>query len=91
LTIALALLAYELAGEEGGAVLGTALAIMMIAYVSIAPLAAGLLAGLPRRAVLASLDLVRGGIGRFWPASTWCAAASRSACRSSTRSGRSTC
>jgi hypothetical protein len=33
LTIALGLLAFDLAGENAGAVLGTALAIKMIAYV----------------------------------------------------------
>ena len=38
-TIALALLAYELAGDEAGKVLGTALAIKMVAYISVAPVA----------------------------------------------------
>ena len=37
-TIALALLAYELAAGEAGIVLGTALAIKMIAYVFISPI-----------------------------------------------------
>jgi hypothetical protein len=36
-TVALGLLAYELAGANAGAVLGTALAIKMIAYVGVAP------------------------------------------------------
>ncbi|MET0187787.1 MAG: MFS transporter, partial [Pseudonocardia sediminis] len=36
-TVALGLLAYELAGERAGQVLGTALAIKMVAYVAIAP------------------------------------------------------
>jgi MFS family permease len=59
MTVALGLLAYDLAGENAGAVLGTALAIKMIAYVCIAPVA-GALAGLvPRRAMLVALDLVR--------------------------------
>ena len=61
-TIALGLLAFELAGEAAGTVLGTALAIKMMAYVGIAPLAAAALERLPRRAVLVSLDLVRAGI-----------------------------
>lgn len=39
LTVALGLLAFELAGAEAGAVLGTALAIKMIAYVGVAPVA----------------------------------------------------
>jgi hypothetical protein len=40
LTVALGLLAFELAGENAGAVLGTALAIKMIAYVDEADRAA---------------------------------------------------
>jgi putative exporter of polyketide antibiotics len=39
-TVALALLAFDLAGEAAGAVLGTALAIKMIAYVDEADRAA---------------------------------------------------
>lgn len=58
-TVALGLLAYDLAGEDAGAVLGTALAIKMVAYVTLAPLAAVLAARLPRRAFLVALDLVR--------------------------------
>ncbi len=61
-TIALALLAYELAGAAAGAVLGTALAIKMIAYVTVAPMAGALAAYLPRRGVLISLDLVRAAV-----------------------------
>ena len=36
-TVALGLLAYEIAGADAGAVLGTALAIKMVAYIGIAP------------------------------------------------------
>ena len=36
-TVALGLLAYDIAGEDGGAVLGTAMAIKMVAYIGIAP------------------------------------------------------
>ena len=39
-TVALGLLAYDLAGPDAGIVLGTALAIKMIAYVGVAPIAA---------------------------------------------------
>lgn len=39
-TIALGLLAWEIAGADAGVVLGTALAIKMIAYVALAPVAA---------------------------------------------------
>ena len=59
LTVALGLLAYDLAGQNAGAVLGTALAIKMIAYVGIAPIAGAAAGLLPRRAMLVSLDLVR--------------------------------
>lgn len=58
-TVALGLLAYDLAGESAGAVLGTALAIKMVAYVTLAPLASALAARLPRRAFLVTLDLIR--------------------------------
>lgn len=58
-TVALGLLAYDLAGDNAGAVLGTALAIKMVAYVTLAPLAAALATRLPRRAFLVALDLIR--------------------------------
>ena len=61
-TVALGLLAYDLAGDSAGAVLGTALAIKMVAYVTLAPLAAALAARLPRRAFLVALDLVRAAV-----------------------------
>ena len=58
-TVALGLLAYDLAGADAGSVLGTALAIKMLAYVVVAPVAAVVVARLPRRAVLIGSDLVR--------------------------------
>jgi len=58
-TVALGLLAYELAGKNAGAVLGTALAIKMVAYVLVAPLAGAYANRVPRRALLVALDLVR--------------------------------
>jgi MFS family permease len=61
LTVALGLLAYELAGGEAGAVLGTALAIKMVAYVLVAPIAGAVAGQLPRRAMLIGLDLIRAG------------------------------
>ncbi|MFE3837963.1 MFS transporter [Pseudogemmobacter sonorensis] len=67
MTVALGLLAYDLAGERAGAVLGTALAIKMVAYVAIAPLAQALTERLPRRAVMVGLDLVRAGVALFLP------------------------
>ncbi|MFX8118254.1 MFS transporter, partial [Acinetobacter baumannii] len=38
-TVALGLLAFDLAGENAGTVLGTALAIKMLAYIGVAPIA----------------------------------------------------
>ena len=61
-TVALGLLAYDLAGDRAGAVLGTALAIKMIAYVAVAPIAGAFAEVLPRRAMLVSLDLVRAAV-----------------------------
>ncbi|MGQ0563863.1 MAG: MFS transporter [Gemmobacter sp.] len=58
-TVALGLLAWQLAGNDAGVVLGTALAIKMVAYVALAPIAAAVAERLPRRAFLVALDLVR--------------------------------
>ncbi|MEV6710671.1 MFS transporter [Lentzea sp. NPDC051208] len=66
-TVALGLLAYDLAGSGAGAVLGTALAIKMIAYVTVAPIATAVLGALPRRAVLVALDLVRVAVAAMLP------------------------
>ncbi len=66
-TVALGLLAYDLAGGDAGVVLGTALAIKMIAYVGVAPVAAAFAERLPRRAMLVSLDLVRAAVALFLP------------------------
>jgi H+ antiporter protein len=66
-TVALGLLAYELAGAGAGAVLGTALAIKMIAYVGVSPIAAAFAERLPRRAMLVCLDLVRAAVAVLLP------------------------
>jgi len=58
-TVALGLLAFELAGDQAGTVLGTALAIKMVAYIGVAPVAAAFAERLPRRAMLVGLDLTR--------------------------------
>lgn len=58
-TVALGLLAYDLAGADAGQILGTALAIKMIAYVVVAPIASAVVARLPRKSVLVGADLVR--------------------------------
>ncbi len=67
LTIALALLAYELAGAQGGLVLGFALTLKMVAYVGIAPVANAVLGHLPRRSLLVALDIVRAAIALMLP------------------------
>ena len=61
-SVALALLAYELAGGDAAVVLGTALALKMVAYVVIAPAVGGVADRVPRRAVLVGLDLARAGL-----------------------------
>ena len=66
-TVALGLLAWQLAGDTAGAVLGTALAIKMVAYVTLAPVAAAIAERLPRRAFLVTLDLIRAGVITFLP------------------------
>ena len=66
-TVALGLLAWQLAGDNAGAVLGTALAIKMVAYVILAPVAAAIAERLPRRAFLVALDLIRAGVIAFLP------------------------
>lgn len=67
LTVALGLLAFQLAGADAGAVLGTALAIKMIAYVGVAPIASAFTDRLPRRVVLVSLDLARAVVALMLP------------------------
>lgn len=66
-TVALGLLAHDLAGPNAGAVLGTALFLKMVAYVGLAPVAGALAERLPRRAVLVGLDLVRAGVALMLP------------------------
>src|SRR5690606_1573395 len=67
LTVALGLLAFELAGAAAGAVLGTALAIKMIAYVGVAPVASAFTERLPRRALLVALDVMRAAVALSLP------------------------
>ncbi|MEO6083910.1 MAG: MFS transporter [Umezawaea sp.] len=66
-TVALGLLAYRLAGPDAGIVLGTALAVKMVAYVTIAPLAGVLADLLPRKVFLVCLDLVRAAVALALP------------------------
>lgn len=66
-TVALGLLAYDIAGGNAGAVLGTALAIKMIAYVGVAPIAGAFANKVPRRALLVAMDMVRAGVAICLP------------------------
>jgi len=67
LTVALALLAYDLAGDRAGTVLGTALTIKMVAYVGLSPVFAALFAHVPRKAVLVGADLIRAAVALALP------------------------
>lgn len=66
-TVALGLLAYDLAGANAGQVLGAALAIKMIAYIGVAPFASALASRLPRKTLLVSLDVARAGVAVSLP------------------------
>ncbi|GAD83666.1 MFS transporter [Nocardia asteroides NBRC 15531] len=61
-TVALGLLAYELAGGDAAIVLGTALTLKMVAYVTVAPIAGAYAGHLPRRQFLMALNGIRGAI-----------------------------
>lgn len=66
-TVALGLLAYDLAGDNAGLVLGTVFTIKMVAYVGIAPIAGAFANRVNRRAFLVVLDLVRAGAALCLP------------------------
>jgi MFS family permease len=66
-TVALGLLAYDIAGADAGAVLGTALAIKMVAYIGVAPIASAFAERVPRRTLLVALDLVRAAVALSLP------------------------
>jgi MFS family permease len=57
--VGLALLAFQLAGDYAGAVLGTALAIKTAAYIAVAPVAAVLAGRICKRHLLIGLNLLR--------------------------------
>ena len=58
-TVALGLIAYDLAGADASVVLGIALTIKMVSYVTLAPIAAALASQYPRRRWLVTLDILR--------------------------------
>jgi MFS family permease len=66
-TVALALLAYQLAGADAGVVFGTALAIKIVTAVGIVPFASSVVERLPRRPLLVGLDLLRASIALMLP------------------------
>lgn len=66
-TVALGLLAYDLAGDNAAMVLGTVFAIKMVAYVGVAPVAAAFAGKVNRRAFLVVLDLVRAAVALGLP------------------------
>ena len=66
-TVALSLLAHDLAGAGAGEILGAALAIKMVAYIAVAPFASALAARLPRKTLLVSLDVVRAVVAASLP------------------------
>ncbi|MFC9998701.1 MFS transporter [Nocardia sp. NPDC127526] len=61
-TVALGLLAYELAGADAAAVLGTALTIKMLVYVTVAPIVGAYADRFPRRLFLVSLNAIRAAV-----------------------------
>ena len=66
-TVALGLLAWRIAGADAGTVLGTILAIKMIAYVALAPIASAFADRWPRRSLLVALDILRAVIALALP------------------------
>ncbi|SBV31842.1 putative nickel resistance protein [uncultured Sphingopyxis sp.] len=66
-TVALGLLAYEIARADAGAVLGTAMAIKMIAYIGVAPVVGAYANRLPRKAFLVAMDVIRCGVALLLP------------------------
>jgi MFS family permease len=58
-TVALTLLAYEIAGGSAGALLGKVLAIKMFAYVFFAPIVGGIAHRFNRKALMITLDILR--------------------------------
>lgn len=66
-TVALGLLAYDIAGARAGAVVGTALAIKMVAYIGVAPVAGAFANRVPRRALLVTMDVLRACVALCLP------------------------
>ncbi|TLP71911.1 MFS transporter [Nesterenkonia sphaerica] len=67
LTVALGLLAFDIAGGDAGIVMGVAMSIKMIAYVAVAPVTTALVSHLPPKPVLIGADLSRAGVAVSLP------------------------
>ncbi|MGP5641475.1 MFS transporter [Brachybacterium tyrofermentans] len=67
LTVALGLLAFDIAGGDAGIVMGVAMTIKMVAYVAVSPITTALVARLPRRPVLIGADLIRAAVAVSLP------------------------
>ena len=67
LTVALGLLAFDLAGARAGIVLGTAYTIKMVAYVGLSPIVQAAVQKWPRKRVLITADLIRAGVAMCLP------------------------
>lgn len=72
-TVALGLLAYDIAGERAALVLGSALAVKMVAYVVVSPLVGAVADRVPRRRIMITADLVRSGVVLVlpWVSQVW--------------------
>lgn len=67
LTVALGLLAFDIAGSDAGMVLGIALTIKMIAYVAVGPLIQAATYAVSRKLLLVSADVLRAGVALSLP------------------------
>lgn len=67
LTVALGLLAFDVAGGDAGIVMGVAMTIKIVAYVAVSPVTTALTARLPRKPVLIGADLIRAGVAVSLP------------------------
>ncbi|WP_238588982.1 MFS transporter [Pseudonocardia sp. HH130629-09] len=72
-TVALGLLAYDLAGERAALVLGSALTIKMVAYVVVGPVVGAVADRVPRRLLMVSADAVRAAVVLVlpWVSEVW--------------------
>lgn len=73
LTVALGLLAFDIAGGNAGLVLGTALTLKMIAYVAVSPVMAAIAVRVSRKKLLMAADITRAvvALGLPFVTQTW--------------------